>query len=199
MGMDTRDLEIADIAPQDSQTLGMDKRVCYEIRAEGKESLTELLKENFCHPDNNDFQLGNAVVRIVNDNKGLRLMDNLGAETGGMIMVDGSVEVGTFRKAASADNAPLVIMSEKGFIRVKNNGKHPTLAYLIALDKNRGEIQTSDNRSPLNLIGGIAANKLDPEQIKAGGYLYYNQSLDPTADLFGRYLGVVIGPAGGAQ
>jgi hypothetical protein len=197
MGLDTQDLDISEIAPESSTSLGMDKRVCYEIKAGEDESVVKLLNENFCNPDNNDFRLGNSVVRIVTDNKGLRLKDNLGSETGGMIMVDGSLEIGTFRKTDTPEKAPLVFMSEKGFIRVKNNGQHPVLGYLIALDKNKGEIKTADNRASLNLIGGIAAHKLDPDQIKGGGNLYYNQSLDPTSDLFGRYLGVVIGPAGG--
>jgi hypothetical protein len=43
----------------------------------------------------------------------------------------------------------------------------------------------------------MAAHTFDPAQIRAGGKLFYNQSLDPTSEIFGRYLGVVIGPAGG--
>jgi hypothetical protein len=195
MGVDTSALEIPKIAPENDSLLGMDKRVCYEIEA--GESAISLLKKNFCNPDNRDFQLGNAVLRIVGGSSGLQLMDDLGAETGGMIMVDGPLTIGTFRGAASAENAPLAFMSEKGAITVKNNGSHPVLAYLIALDKNNGEIKCADPSSPLNLIGGIAAHSLDPQQIKAGGRLYYNQALDPTANSFSRYLGVVIGPAGG--
>lgn len=197
MGLNTSSLEIPKIAPENDSLMGMDKRVCYEVKATGKESLESLLKNNFCNPVNNDFQLGNAVVRVVAGNSGLQFMDNLGAETGGMIMVDGDFTLGTFRNAASVENAPLVFMAEKGAIKVKNNGQHPTLAYLIALDKNKGEIKTTDPNSPLNLIGGIAAHSFDPQQIKAGGRLYYNRALDPTAETFSRYLGVVIGPPGG--
>ncbi|GAB4271998.1 MAG: hypothetical protein Kow0029_10210 [Candidatus Rifleibacteriota bacterium] len=199
MGLKTANLEISKIAPDVNPSLGMEKRVCYEIKAQGNESPVKLLKESFCNPANNDFQFGNAVVKVVTGGKGLTLMDNLGAETGGTLIVDGPFRVGTFRKAASAENAPLVLMAAKGAIEVKNNGQHPTLAYLIALEKGKGEIKVSDERSPLNLIGGIAAHTIDPDKIKAGGRLYYNQSLDPTSDVFGRYLGVVIGPSGGSE
>jgi hypothetical protein len=197
MGIDTSKIKIPEIAPAANSSLGMDKRVCYEVKAGPKENLLALLKENFCNKANNDFQLGNSVVKVITGKSGLKLMDNLGAETGGMIMVDGPIEVGTFRKAASAEKAPLVFMAEKGSITVKNNGLHPTLAYLIALENGNGQIKTSNPNSPFNLIGGMAAHTFDPAQIRAGGKLFYNQSLDPTSEIFGRYLGVVIGPAGG--
>lgn len=199
MGLETADLEIAKIAPANSSLLGMDKRVCFEVKAVGKESLEQLLTDNFCNRSNRDFQLGNSVLRVVTNGSNLKFMDDLGAETGGMIMVDAPFEIGTFRRAASAEKAPLMFMAEKGAITVKNSGKNPILAYLIALERGRGEIKTTNPRSPLNVIGGIAAHSMDPEQIKAGGNLFYNQGLDPTSAAFGRYLGVVIGPAGGEK
>lgn len=197
LGLDLSALEISKIAPEKDALLGMDKRVCYEISAGSREGLESLLQKHFCKGKTNDFQLGNSVLRLVTDGNGLQLMDNLGAETGGSIIVDGPFTVGTFRNAASAESAPLALMAEKGAITVRNNGQHPTLAYLVALDKDRGEIKTTNPDSPFNIIGGLAAHSLDPEQIKGGGELHYNQALDPTAESFGRYLGVVIGPAGG--
>lgn len=191
--------DIDKIVSDSDSLMGMDKRVCYEVKTSGKENLAALLKKNFCNPNNNDFRLGNAVLRVVSNGDGLVLADNLGAETGGMIMVDGPITVGTFRSAASAENAPLAILAEKGAITLKNNGQHPTLAYLIALEKGKGEIKTIAPDSPVSLIGGIAAHTLDPEQFQGGGNIFYNQALDPTSENFGRYLGVVIGPPGGQQ
>lgn len=198
-GLDLSKLEIPAIAGDSDALLGMDKRVCYEIKPSKKETAAQLLKKHFCNPQNNDFQLGNAVLKVVGDGGRLQLMDNLGAESGGMILADGPIEVGTFRKAASAENAPLAIMAEKGAITVKNNSQHPTLAYLIALDKAAGEVKTADPGSEFNLIGGIAAHTLDPQQFKAGGKLFYNQALDPTESGFSRFIGVVIGPPGGEK
>ncbi|MGM0598567.1 MAG: hypothetical protein ACQETH_02005 [Candidatus Rifleibacteriota bacterium] len=192
-------LQIPEIVTDDSPLMGMNKRICYEIQAQEGEDLKQTLKTNFCNPSNNDFQLGNSVVKVADNGEGLQLMNNMGAESGGTIIVEDSFTVGTFRKVSSPEKSPLVLMSEKGSISVNNKGQHPTLAYLIALNKNKGQVKPVDAGLPLNLIGGIAATDLDPQQIKGGGQLYYNPSLDPVADNFSRHIGVVIGPAGGSQ
>lgn len=199
LGHDLGALQIPEIVSDDSPLIGMNKRVCYEVQAREGESLQEILKANFCNPSNNDFKLGNAVVKVLSNGQTLQLMNNMGAESGGTIIAEDSLTVGTFRKVSSPEKSPLVLMSENGAISVNNKGQHPTLAYLIALNKNNGQIKLVDARLPLNLIGGMAVNDLDPQQIKGGGQLYYNTSLDPVADNFSRHIGVVIGPAGGSQ
>ena len=199
LGHDLTALQIPAISNDVSPLMGMNKRVCYEVEAQEGESLSQILKANFCNPSNNDFQLGNAVIKVLNNGENLQLMNNMGAESGGTIISEDSLTVGTFRKVSSPEKSPLVLMSEKGSIKVNNKGQHPTLAYLIALDKNQGQLKLLDTRRPLNLIGGLALTDFDPQQIKGGGQLYYNPSLDPTAEQFSRHIGVVIGPAGGRQ
>lgn len=197
MGIDCNNLKIDQIGESKDPALGLSPRVCYEVEAGKGEDAFQLLRKHFCMAQNSDFNLANAVVRVKTGGKGLRLGDNLGSNTGGTIVVDGPVETGTFRSTDSPERAPLMILAEKGSITVKNTGQHPTLAYLVALDKAGGEVKASSPGTPLKLFGGIAAHTLTPENFAGGGELFYNQSFDPTAESFGAYLGVVIGPAGG--
>lgn len=197
MGVDCRNLKIDQIGECKDAALGLTKRVCYEVEAQKGEDLFQLLRKHFCMTQNSDFNLANAVVRVKTGGKGLRLGDNLGANTGGTIIVDGPIETGTFRSTDSPEKAPLMIMAEKGAITVKNSGQHPTLAYLVAMDKVGGEIKAANKQAPLNLFGGIAAHTLNPANLGGGGSIFYNQGFDPVADTFGGFVGVVIGPAGG--
>ncbi|EKD83920.1 MAG: hypothetical protein ACD_39C00371G0001 [uncultured bacterium] len=91
-----------------------------------------------------------------------------------------------------------MITAEKGAITVKNSGPNSTLAYLVALDKNGGEVKFANPNTPVSLVGGIAAHTMDPANVAGGGNLTYNLSLDPTnSNFIKKYVGVVIGPAGG--
>lgn len=197
MGIDCRNLKIDQIGECKDAAMGLSRRVCYEVEAQNSKDLFPLLKKHFCMPQNSDFNLANAVVRVKTGGKGLRFGDDLGANTGGTIIVDGPVETGTFRSTDSPEKAPLMILAEKGAITVKNTGQHPTLAYLVAMDKAGGEIKTTSKQTPIKLFGGIAAHSLNPDNFAGGGSLDYNQSFDPSADSFGGFVGVVIGPAGG--
>ena len=199
MGIDCEKLKIDQIAAAKDTTIGLSKRVCYEINPGKGEDAFQLLKNNFCMAKNSDFNLANAVVRVKTGGKGLKMGNDLGSNTGGTVIVDGPVEVGTFRIRDSAEKAPLMIMAEKGAITVRNTGQHPVLAYLVALDKTDGQIKTTSSKTPLNLLGGIAAHTLDPDALEGGGTIIYNQNLDPTADAFGANIGVVIGPPGGEK
>jgi len=128
----------------------------------------------------------------------MTLGDSLGRHTGGNIIVDGPVTVGTFEKTTASNyDPPLMIMAENGAITVNNGGSNPTLAYLVALG-NGGEITYSNQNLPMNLIGGIAAHTLNPASMRGGGNVTYNISLDPTDPAFTKkHIGVVIGPPGG--
>lgn len=197
MGLDCKTLKIDKIADTADATLGMNKRVCYEITEKGAKAF-KLLRDNFCLSTNSDFNLTNAVVRINTGGAGLEFADNLGAVTGGSILVDGPITLGTFKQAIEPDKVPLLIMAEKGAITVKNstNPKNPTLAYLVALDKDKGAIKFASPNIPLNLLGGIAANNLIPDDISIGGRVTYNTRFDPTGSDFKQHVGVVIGPVG---
>ncbi|KAF1080887.1 MAG: hypothetical protein GQF41_2701 [Candidatus Rifleibacterium amylolyticum] len=198
-GIDTRNIEIDKIADSDDTTLGMARRICYEVKVGAGEDAFALLKEHFCHDNSLRLNLGNAVLKVVTgNNAGMTLADGLGRHTGGNLIVDGPITVGTFEQADSAFEPPLMITAEKGAITIKNNGTNSTLAYLMALDKTAGEIRYSNPNSPINLVGGIAANTLNPANIAGGGSLTYNINLDPVNPAFtSKYVGVVIGPAGG--
>jgi len=198
-GIDTRNIEIDKIAAGDDPTLGMARRICYEIKPGQGEDAFKLIKEHFCYNQTHRFNLGNAVLRIVTGGAGLILGDSLGRHTGGNIIVDGPVTVGTFEPPTSSlFDPPLMITAEKGAITVKNSGPNSTLAYLVALDKNGGEVKFANPNAPVNLVGGIAAHTMDPANVAGGGNLTYNLSLDPTnSNFIKKYVGVVIGPAGG--
>jgi hypothetical protein len=179
----------------------MARRVCYEVRPEQGKTLFQLLSENFCQDKNKRLHLGNSVLKVVTEQgAGMTLADGLGRYSGGNLIVDGPITVGTFEQANSAFDPPLMITAEKGAITLKNssNGSNLFTAYFMALDKNLGEIKYDNPNAPINLVGGIAANSLDPANIAGGGVLTYNVSLDPTVDKFTeKYIGIVIGPAGG--
>jgi len=198
-GIDTRNIEIDKIADGDDTTLGMARRICYEVKVGDGENAFALLKEHFCHNKSQRLNLGNAVLKVVTkNNAGMTLDDGLGRHTGGNLIVDGPVTVGTFEQANSAFEPPLMITAEKGAITVKNSGTNNTPAYLMALDKSAGEIKYSNPNAPINLVGGIAAHTLNPANIAGGGSLTYNINLDPVnPDFTSKYVGVVIGPAGG--
>ncbi|PKL49923.1 MAG: hypothetical protein CVV42_04495 [Candidatus Riflebacteria bacterium HGW-Riflebacteria-2] len=200
-GIDTRNIAIDKIAAGDDTTLGMARRVCYEVRPEQGKTLFQLLSENFCQDKNKRLHLGNSVLKVVTEQgAGMTLADGLGRYSGGNLIVDGPITVGTFEQANSAFDPPLMITAEKGAITLKNssNGSNLFTAYFMALDKNLGEIKYDNPNAPINLVGGIAANSLDPANIAGGGVLTYNVSLDPTVDKFTeKYIGIVIGPAGG--
>ncbi len=197
MGTDCRTLKIDKLADSDDPTLGMSKRVCYEIQEQGAKAF-QVLRQNFCMSQNSDFNLTNAVVRIKTGGAGMEFGDNLGSNTGGSILVDGPVKLGTFRKSSEPDKAPLLIMAEKGAITVKNS-THPTLAYLVALEKTNGTIKFASQDQPMNLLGGIAAHTIMPDDISKGGSLIYNTRFDPTKNDFAQHVGVVIGPLGGLK
>jgi hypothetical protein len=196
LGVDQSKLKIDSIAESKDPAMGLSARICYEVEAGKNEDVFNLLKNNFCLAQNSDFNLANAVVKVKTNGKGLKLGDNLGAISGGTIIVDGPVEVGTFRNADNPEKAQLMILAEKGAITVKNSGS-PTLAYLVALDKSAGEIKPSTKQSPFLLFGGMAAHSLDPENFAGGGGIMYNQNFDPTTNQIENFMGVVIGPAGG--
>lgn len=197
-GIDTRNIEIDKIAAGDDATLGMARRICYEVKPGQGEDAFSLLKQHFCHNQTHRLNLGNAVLKVVTGGAGLTLQDDLGRHTGGNLIVDGPVTVGTFEPPDSSFEPPLMITAEKGAITVKNSGANSTLAYLMALDKNGGEIKYANPNSPMKLVGGIAAHTLNPANIAGGGNLTYNINLDPTNPAFiKKYVGVVIGPAGG--
>ncbi len=202
-GVDTRNIAIDKIAAGDDNTLGMARRVCYEILPshcqEDNKSAFEVLKENFCHEGSNRLNLGNAVLRVETKNgAGIALADEFGRQTGGHLIVNGPVTVGKFEKADSAYDPPLMITAEMGAITVQNSGSNSTLAYLMALDKKGGEIKYANPNAPIDLVGGIAAHTINPASIAGGGRVIYNTNLDPTNPAFiKKYVGVVIGPAGG--
>ncbi|MBU1107059.1 MAG: hypothetical protein KKB51_10355 [Candidatus Riflebacteria bacterium] len=198
-GIDTRNIEIDKIAAVNDPTLGLTRRICYEVKAEpapGKGAF-EVLQENFCYKQTS-LNLGNAVLRVVTGGVGMTIVDGIGRHTGGNIIVDGPVTVGSFDSSdPSVFDPPLMIMAEKGAITVNNGGSNSTLAYLVALG-NGGEIKCSKPNLPMNLVGGIAAHTLDPSKMAGGGNLIYNTFLDPTDPAFTKkYVGVVIGPPGG--
>ena len=197
-GIDTRNIAIDKIAAGTDPTLGMARRICYEVKPGQGESASALLKKHFCKTALR-LNLGNAVLRVVTGGTGLALANGLGRHTGGNLIVDGPVTLGTFEPImGSAFESPLMIMAEKGAITVNNSGTNSTVAYLVALDPAGGEIKYSNPNSPMNLIGGIAAHTLNPANIAGGGKMTYNISLDPTDPVFmKKYVGIVIGPAGG--
>jgi len=197
LGTDQSKLQINTIPDSKDPALGLTPRVCYEIDAAKNQDVFAVLKSAFCSAQNSDFNLANAVVRVKTGGKGLKMGDNLGATSGGAIIVDGPVEVGTFRSADNPEKAQLMILAEKGAITVRNSGQHPTLAYLVALDKSGGEVKPASQQAPLQLFGGIAAHTLDPENFAGGGGIMYNQSFDPTVNPVEDFVGVVIGPSGG--
>ena len=197
-GIDTRNIEIDKIAASDDTTLGMARRICYEVKPGPGEDAFKLIEENFCHDTSRRLNLGNAVLKVVTNGSGITLADGFGRQTGGNLIVDGPITVGTFEQANSAIEPPLMITAERGAITVKNAVNNRTLAYLMALDKNSGEIKYANPNLPIDLVGGIAANTLNPADIAGGGSLTYNINLDPTDPSFtSKYSGVVIGPAGG--
>jgi hypothetical protein len=196
---EVKDLKIDKIA--DNPNLGMDKRVCYEIDCAGQKNAFELIRQNFCSKDNNDLDLKNAVVRIKSVGSSLKFDNNLGTKTGGTLLVDGGMEIGTFRMMPSETDAPVVFISERGKIAINNSGsgswKQPTLGYFIAMDPVNGEVAPTNENRPFYLTGGLAAYNFSPEKFKAGGKITYNQALDPTQISFAKNLGIVIGPSGG--
>ncbi len=196
LGTDQSKLQIDSIADSKDPALGLSARICYEIEGEKNEDVFSLLKNAFCLAQNSDFNLANAVVKVKTNGSGLKLGDNLGAVSGGTLIVDGPVEVGTFRNADNPEKAQLMILAEKGAITVKNSGA-PTLAYLVALDKSGGEIKPTAIKSPFLLFGGMAAHSIEPENFAGGGGVMYNQNFDPTVNPIENFMGVVIGPAGG--
>ncbi len=198
-GIDTRNIEIDKIADGDDTTLGMARRICYEVKVGDGGNAFTLLQEHFCHDKSKRLNLGNAVLKVITkNNAGMTLDDGFGRHTGGNLIVDGPVTVGTFEQANSVLEPLLMITAEKGAITVKNNGTNYTPAYLLALDKSTGEIRFSNPNAPINLVGGIAANTLNPANIAGGGSLTYNINFDPVnPDFTSKYVGVVIGPAGG--
>ncbi len=196
LGEDHSKVQIDKIPDTNDAAVGLSARVCYEIDADDKDGF-KMLKAAFCSAQNNDFNLSNTVVRVKTGGEGLKMGDNLGASSGGTIIVDGPVEVGTFRSTDNPEKAQLMIMAEKGAITVKNTSQHPTLAYLVSLNKDGGEIKLSSKQSPLQLFGGIAAHSIDPENFSGGGGIMYNQSFDPTVNPIENFMGVAIGPPGG--
>lgn len=196
-GIDSKNLQIDKIAI--NQNSAMEKRVCYEIKkAKGdRQSLFQILKKDFCMEQNNDFDLHNSVLKVVSGANGLKLENNLGTHSGGTIISEGPLLVGTFKKVSEDFKSPLVFMSEKGSITVNNGSRNATLAYLVALDKTNGELKLSYTNRPLKLIGGIATTKLSTNQIVGGGSIIFNHNLDPTGKSFASCIGMVIGPEGG--
>lgn len=195
LGHDTEKLAIDKIVMSDDSTQGLSRRVCYEIGPEHGDNLFNVLKDNFCLSNNSDFNLGNTVVRVKTGDS-MVFGDSLGIKTGGSIIVDGSIRLGTFSGITEQHKAPLLIMSEKGEIVIKNSS-NPVLAYLVALDSGKGRIKFENPSSKVEILGGIAAHTMEPADIKGGGTLFYNEYFDPTKDSFRRYVGVAIGPAGG--
>lgn len=183
----------------DNPTLNMDRRVCYEIVADGENDPAEILKQAFMS-ETNDFILNNSVIRVVNNNQPITLDNDLRVKSGGTILFDSTVTLGSF---ATPDNdalapPPLVILSETGDVVINSanagnsiyNLGNPTQAYLIALN---GEIKQVDQNNFAYIAGGIAANIIRPEQFRAGGSVVYNENLRPQAPR----IGVILGPLGG--
>jgi len=195
LGLDTSRLSIDKIAIADDPTQGLSRRVCYEIGPEHGNNPFKVLKDNFCLTHSNDFNLANTVVRIKAGDS-MVFDDQLGIKTGGSILVDGSIRLGTFSGLTEQHKAPLLIMSEKGEIVVKNSS-NPVMAYLVALNSSKGRIKFANPDGTVEILGGIAAHTLDPDDIKGGGTLFYNSYFDPTKDTFRQFIGVAIGPAGG--
>ena len=196
LGVDCSKLQINSIAESKDPSLGLSPRVCYEIAASGNGAFKQL-RAAFCAADTSDFNLSNTVVRVKTNGEGLKLGDDMGATSGGTILVDGPVEVGTFRSTDIPDKALLMIMAETGAITVRNAGQHPTLAYLVALDKSNGEIKLSSKQAAVEIFGGVAAHSLDPDNFAGGGGIMYNQGFDPTVNPLESFMGVAIGPVGG--
>lgn len=198
-GIDTRNIEIDKIADSSDTTLGMARRICYEVKPGKDENAFDLISQYFCHNGSHRLNLGNAVMRVVTGGSGMVLGNDLGRHTGGNLIVDGPVTVGSFEPlTGSSMDPPLMITAEKGAITINNSGSNGTFAYLMALDPAGGTIRYANPNSPINLVGGIAAHTLDPAAIAGGGNLTYNLNLDPTnSDFIKKYVGVVIGPPGG--
>jgi hypothetical protein len=192
MGIDCRTLKIDQIVSDDDPTMGLSRRICYEISPGDDEDAFQLLKKHFCLTQNSDFNLCNAVVKVNTHGRELVMGDNLGSNTGGSIIVDGPVRLGTFKQSSEPEKAPLLIMSEKGEITVKNSA-NPTLAYLVAMNKEKGQIKFASQDQPIKLLGGIAASTVNPADISRGGSIIYNSRFDPTKEDFAQHVGVVIG------
>lgn len=196
LGVDCSKVQINTISESKDPALGLSPRVCYEIQATGDDAFKQL-RAAFCSAQNSDFNLSNTIVRVKTNGEGLKMGDNLGAVSGGAILVDGPIEVGTFRSTDNPERGQLLVLAETGAITVRNTGQHPTLAYLVALDKNGGEIKPSSKQSAVEVFGGIAAHTLNPDNFAGGGGLMYNQNFDPTVNPIESFMGVAIGPAGG--
>ena len=184
---------------------GMGQRVCYELTAanvggDPKQSLEsrlmKALKESFFVPgNNNSLAFQDAVVRVVTKGQAkVSLDDNLYVQSGGVLMVDGPIEVGTFRNVAQQSDVSLAIVAEMGPITLKS-GKAPTRAHLIALGPN-GELKSADKKAPLFIFGALAVKNFSPAEFTGGGAIWFDENLDPTTPASLKHLSLVIGPSG---
>ena len=193
-------MDISRIGDVKDTTLGLSLRRCYKIKG-SSEDVQKQLKFLFNNlNETNQWNLNNLVVEVDSDSESdpVNIGSNLNIKSPGAIFrKNGPLEVGFFNQTENSEESPLVLLTGNGDIGVNNTSNRDVRAYLIALGEN-GTIKANIANSPLHIVGGIAVNKFSPENLpKKGGYLAYNQLLDPTQQTFCNYLGVALGPRGG--